>query len=51
MPLEYTKNKKHIYKWREANKEKFLEKERKYRLRTYYLKREFEIFRKILLDI
>ena len=42
MPLEYNKNKKHIYKWREANKEKFLEKERMYRLRAYYFKQEMK---------
>lgn len=51
MPLEYSKNKKHIYKWREANKEKFNEKERMYRYRSYQLQRELRIFRKILLEI
>jgi hypothetical protein len=54
-------NKKAIMKWRDANKEQYnaylnkykkehyREKANNYRMKSYYVKREFEIFRKILL--
>jgi len=56
-------NKKAIMKWRDANKEKYndylnaykkehyREKQAVYRMRSYYLKRELEIFRRILLNV
>lgn len=54
-------NKKAIMKWRNANTQKYneylnaykkehcKEKSRIYRMRSYYLKKEMELFRKILL--
>jgi len=56
-------NKKAIMKWRDANKDKYneylntykkeryREKQNVYRMRSYYLKGEFEIFRRILLNV
>jgi hypothetical protein len=42
----YTKNKVHIYKWRNSNKEKYYEYKRKYRI---WIKISLE-FMNILLD-
>jgi hypothetical protein len=56
-------NKIAILKWRENNTEKYNEymnnyiktkyraQKNSYRMKSYYLKREFEIFRRILLDL
>lgn len=56
-------NKKAILKWRESNTDKYNEymnnyiktkyraKKNTYRMKTYYLKKEMDIFRKILLEL
>lgn len=46
----YAQNKKHIYNWVSNNREKHNEKNRIYAKKVYTLKKEFEIFRKILLE-
>ena len=50
MPLTYSKNKVHIYKWRQNNKEKHNEMSKIYQRKYDAWKRETKIFRNILID-
>jgi len=50
MPLPYTQNKKHIYSWREANKEKYNEIAKIHMRRRYAWLRVCKEFRRILID-
>ena len=50
MPLSYEKNKQHIYKWRDVNRLKLSEINKKSNKKRYILNKEFEIYRNILLE-
>ena len=50
MPLAYSKNKVHIYKWVENNKEKSKQIVSKYQKKRYIYLKKTNIFRNILID-
>lgn len=50
MTVSYSQNKEHIYKWRNANRSKLNEINKKSTHKAYQLKRELKIFREILLE-
>ena len=50
MPLPYEQNKKHIYEWREKNKEKSNELQNKYAKKYYRWKKIQKEFMNILID-
>ena len=50
MPLTYSKNKVHIYKWVENNREKHNATVLKYKRRRKLFEEETKIFRNILID-
>ena len=50
MPLAYSKNKVHIYKWVENNKEKSKQIVSKYQKKRYIYLKQTNIFRNILID-
>ena len=50
MPLAYSKNKVHIYKWVENNREKHNAIVLKHHKRKYQYDKQTKIFRNILID-
>ena len=50
MPTAYTKNKVHIYKWRDQNRATYRLLNNLHNQRYYLLKKEMKLFRNILID-